>query len=105
MEISVTGIHFQISDSVSSFVTQKIADALKVFPGTVVLAEVHIKSDAGEYETTAIIKFKTHNTITATSRDKDLRKAIDKLEAKIEVQTLKLKEKVSDHHKHQRKDL
>ncbi len=99
MEISVTGIHFELKDDTKTLLTQKISAALKVFPGPVISAKVNIALDASEYEGTAIVNFKTHNTITATARDKNLRVVIDELEDKIASQTRKLKDKISDHHK------
>jgi len=99
MEISVTAIHFELKDYFKSLLTQKLSAALKIFPGTVTSAKVNISLDASEYEGTAIINFKTHNTITANARNKDLRFVIDELEDKVAAQTRKLKEKISDHHK------
>jgi len=99
MDISLTGIHTELDDEIKSLLTEKLSSALKVFPGTVTNANVKVAVDAYEYEGTAVINFKTHNTITATARNKDLRVVIDELESKIASQTRKLKEKVSDHHK------
>ncbi len=99
MEISVTGIHFELEDDTKSILIQKLSAALKVFPGPVTSAKVNIALDAYEYEGTAIINFKTHNTITATARNKNLRVVIDELEDKIASQTRKLKDKISNHHK------
>ena len=99
MEISVTAMHFELKDYFKSLLTQKMSAALKVFPGPITSAKVNLSLDASEYEGTAIINFKTHNTITASARDKDLRIVVDELEDKVAAQTRKLKDKISDHHK------
>jgi len=99
MEISVSGIHFELEDDTKTILIQKLSAALKAFPGPVTSAKVNIAFDASEYEGTAVINFKTHNTITANARNKNLRIVIDELEDKIASQTRKLKDKISDHHK------
>ncbi len=99
MEISVSGMHFELEDDTKTILIQKLSAALKAFPGPVTSAKVNIALDASEYEGTAVINFKTHNTITATARNKKLRVVIDELEDKIASQTRKLKDKISDHHK------
>lgn len=99
MDISVSAIHFELKNFFKDLITEKLSAALKIFPGTVTSAKVNISLDSSEYELKAVIHFKTHNTITATARNKDLRIAIDELESKVASQIRKLKEKISDHHK------
>ncbi len=99
MDFSVTAIHFELKTFFKDLITEKLSAALKIFPGTVTSAKVNISLDSSEYEIKAVISFKTHNTITATARNKDLRIAIDDLESKVAAQIRKLKEKISDHHK------
>jgi len=104
MEISITATHFELKDYFKSLLTEKLSVAVKMFPNAVVSAKVNISLDASEYESTASINFKTHNTITASVRNKDLRVVIDELEDKIAAQTRKLKNKISDHHKKTHQD-
>lgn len=99
MDFSVTAIHFELKTFFKDLITEKLSAALKIFPGTVTSAKVNISLDSSEYKIKAVISFKTHNTITATARNKDLRIAIDDLESKVAAQIRKLKEKISDHHK------
>ncbi len=102
MEIAVTGRRVEITDEIRAMLEQKLTAALKVFPKVVRQVQVIVELAGYQYEVEAIVEVKTNKTITATAKDKELRSAIDAVERKVNEQMRRFKEKIENHHKHQR---
>ena len=100
MNIVVTGRHFNITEEIKELTETKIENALKVFPRVVRHTRVIISHENLEYEVEANVELTTKKKIlTSITKDKNLRVALDLLNAKLNEQIRRLKERIADKHR------
>ncbi|MAG55785.1 MAG: ribosomal subunit interface protein [Planctomycetes bacterium] len=97
MEITITGRHQSIDDAAKAYMEEKLSRLSRLFDRvTAVHAILDFEHGAHLVELTASAppnhKFVSH------AEGKDLRKAIDQADHKLEVQVRQWKDKLVDHH-------
>lgn len=97
MDITVTGHHVEVTDSLREYVINKF-DRLQRHFDNVLDANVILTVEKLEQKAEATIHL-TGNTIFADSVDENMYAAIDSLTDKLDRQIKKHKEKRKDHHK------
>jgi len=104
MKIVVTGRHYDVSDEVREMIESKIEKALKVFPRIVRHVRVIIEQGSLEYLLEANVELTAKKKIlVAKEKDKDIRSGIDALNANVNKQIRRLKERIEDKHKSAKK--
>ena len=96
MQLSVTGHHIDITESLRNYVGTKLAKLERHFDH---LTDIHcvLTVEKLEHKAEATIHV-GGGTIHADSTDSDMYAAIDMLVDKLDRQVKKLKEKLTDHH-------
>lgn len=97
MQISVTGQHLEITDSLHDYVTSKLEKLERYFDKvTNVHAVLSVEKQRQKVEATIHVN---GGNLFANAEDEDMYAAIDALVDKLDRQIKKHKEKLSDHHR------
>jgi putative sigma-54 modulation protein len=97
MQISVTGQHLEITDSLRDYVTSKLEKLERYFDKvTNVHAVLTVEKQRQQAEATIHVN---GGNLFANAEDEDMYAAIDALVDKLDRQIKKHKEKLSDHHR------
>jgi len=99
MDVTITGRHCEIDDSLRAEIVQKIEAAVRVFPSVVRHARVIVSENRFLHTVEAVIELTTNKTVTATAKDKNIRIAVNLVENKLNEQFRRLKERIESHHK------
>lgn len=96
MQLSVTGHHIEVTDSLKNYVSTKIEKIERHFD---LVSDVHciLKVEKQRHTAEATLSV-SGGTIFADSTDDDMYAAIDSLVDKLDRQVRKHKEKMVDHH-------
>ena len=96
MQVTISGQHVEITDTLREYVRQKLARIDRHF-GPVIRSHVvlHVEKNRHRVETRIHTKGTQWH---ATAEDKDMYAAIDRVVDKLDRQVIKHKEKVVDHH-------
>ena len=96
MQVTISGQHVEITDTLREYVRRKLTRIDRCF-GPVIRshAVLHVKRNRHQVEATVHTKGTQWH---ATTEDKDMYAAIDRVVGKLNHQTTKHKEKVVDHH-------
>ena len=96
MQLSVTGHHIEVTDSLKNYVTSKVEKIERHFD---LVTDVHCILKVEKLRHTAEATVSVNGgKIFADSTDEDMYAAIDSLVDKLERQVRKYKEKMVDHH-------
>ena len=96
MQLSVTGHHIEVTDSLKNYVTSKVEKIERHFD---LVTDVHCILKVEKLRHTAEATISVNGgKIFADSTDEDMYAAIDSLVDKLERQVRKYKEKMVDHH-------
>ena len=97
MQLSISGHHIEITDSLKNYINTKMARVKRHFDHVI---DAHVVLDVAKQrhkaETTLQI---SGTTIHAESEDEDMYAAIDAMIDKLDRQVCKHKEKSTDHHR------
>ena len=97
MQISVTGRHVEITDSLKNFTEEKMARLERHFDH---VSNIHVVLSVEKLRHTAEASFHISGSdIFADSTQEDMYSAIDTLVDKLDRQLIKHKEKMTDHHR------
>jgi putative sigma-54 modulation protein len=96
MQLSVTGHHIEVTDSLKNYVSTKIEKIERHFD---LVSDIHCVLTVEKQRHTAEATLSVNGgTIFADSTDEDMYAAIDSLVDKLDRQVRKRKEKMVDHH-------
>lgn len=100
MNLAVTGHHVEVTDALKDYVSEKM-DKLERHFGNITDIHVILSVEKLRQQAEATIDL-TGTKIHAESESGDMYAAIDALVDKLDRQVLKHKEKLRDHHRHER---
>jgi putative sigma-54 modulation protein len=96
MQLSITGHHVEISDSLKEYINNKMMRVKRHFDHVI---DAHVVLDVAKQRHTAEATLQiSGSTIHAASEDEDMYAAIDAMIDKLDRQVRKYKEKSTDHH-------
>ena len=97
MEITVSGKHLDITDSIRTYAQEKVSRLSKYYDHIQSIEVIADKGQGVQFEIEIIVHVGRHDPFIATAQGDDLYATIDQAESKLERQLTDHKEKVKSH--------
>ncbi len=97
MEITVSGKHLDITDSIRTYAQQKVGKLSKYYDHIQSIEVIADKGQGVQFEIEIIVHVGRHDPFIAKAQGEDLDGTIDQAESKLERQLTDHKEKVKSH--------
>ena len=97
MAINIIGRQLEITPAIKTYTEGQLRQFLEITSLKVTSINATMEYSKGHFDVTLVLNCKSH-TLTATTNDFDLYKALDAAVAKLDSQCASLKGKIQEHH-------
>ena len=99
MEIILSTIHGDITPDMKEYAKKKVGKISKFFSRGMLSVDIHLSSKERKFMVDAILHIKSHGSLVAKAKSKDMFQAIDQMVEKLERQVREVKEKRTSNRK------
>ncbi len=99
MNITVKGVHYDISDRTREFINEKLSH-IDPFKDLIVSVEVTVTKEKSGYQVESNVHFKFGSNVHLSESHLELYPAIENLMHKLDAKVSKEKDKIKEHHPH-----
>ena len=99
MNITLKGVHYEISDRTKEFINEKLS-RIDSFKDLIVTVDVTVTKQKAGFQVDSNVHFRFGSIAHLTEENLELYPAIENLMHKLDAKISKEKEKIKDHHPH-----
>ncbi|MEI8094159.1 MAG: ribosome-associated translation inhibitor RaiA [Spirochaetales bacterium] len=99
MNITIKGVHYDISDRTREFISEKLSH-IDPFKDLIVTVEVTVTKEKASFQVESNVHFRFGSNVHLTESHLELYPAIENLMHKLDAKVSKEKDKLKEHHPH-----